>query len=59
MLLTVATVFNYRIVMPKWRIVSIMMGFVVGALTTSLGVGGPLIILILIVKHLKNYVTRF
>ena len=58
MLLTVATVFNYRIVMPKWRIVSIMIGFVVGVLSTSLGVGGPLIILILITRNWNSEKIR-
>ncbi len=58
MLLTIATVFNYRIVMPEWRILSIVMGFVVGALTTSLGIGAPLIILILISRNWNSEKIR-
>ena len=57
-LLTVATAFRVGFVVPKWRVASVVMGFIVGALTTSLGVGGPLIILILLARNWNSNKIR-
>ena len=51
LVLAVLTLFNRRLRLPKPPLVGLLLGFVVSLLLTSLGIGGPLMVLFLLTRE--------
>ena len=58
LLLTMAVAFNIGGSMPRWRVLGLVVGFVVGVLLTSLGIGGPVMALFLLARDWSRHAVR-
>ena len=58
LVLAVLTLFNRRIRLPRPGLVGLSLGFVVSLLLTSLGIGGPLIVLFLLTREWTRHAIR-
>jgi len=58
LVLTVLTMLNVRLTVPKPRIASLAVGFIVSLLLTSLGIGGPIMVLFLLTRDWSRHAMR-